>query len=56
MTFKKGIAAFFCLLGIVFFLLGAHYLWSTPIEHGWEGAVLIATGFALHAIFWVLWP
>jgi hypothetical protein len=56
MTIKKGIAAFCFLLGMVFFLVGAHSLWSTPIEYGWEGVVSIVTGIVLHAIFFVLWP
>lgn len=55
MTFKKGIAAFCCLLGVVFLLVGAYYIWVAPIEYGREGLILIVAGLLLHAIFWVLW-
>ena len=56
MTFRKGIAAFCCLLGVAFFLVGGYYLWSAPIEHGPEGVISILAGFLLHVIFWTLWP
>jgi hypothetical protein len=55
MTFKKGIAAFCCLLGVVLFLAGGYYLWSAPIEHGMEGVISILAAFLLHVIFWALW-
>ena len=55
MTFKKGLAALFCLLGVVLFLAGGYYLWSAPIEHGMVAVTLILGGFLLHAIFWILW-
>lgn len=56
MTLRKGVAAFCCLLGTVLGLVGAYYVWSSPIETGWEGVILILAGFLLHVIFWVLWP
>jgi hypothetical protein len=56
LTFKKGIAAFCCLLGVVLFLVGGYYLWSAPIEHGKEGVISILAAFLLHVIFWALWP
>ena len=56
MTFKKGIAAFCCVLGIGFLLVGTHLLWNTPMEHGWEGVVSIVAGLLLNAMFLVLWP
>lgn len=55
MTFKKGIAAFCCLLGVVLLLVGAFYIWVAPIEYGWVGVISISAGILLHAIFWVLW-
>jgi hypothetical protein len=56
LTFKKGFSILCCLLGIVLGFVGAYYLWTTPIEHGKEGVILIAVAFVLHVIFWVLWP
>jgi hypothetical protein len=56
MTFRKGIAAFCFLLGVVLILVGAYYIWVAPIEHGREGLFSIVAGLLLHAIFWVLWP
>ena len=56
MTFKKGVAAFCCLLGVVLFLVGGDYLWSAPIEHGKEGVISILVAFLLHVIFLALWP
>lgn len=54
-TFKKGIAVFCFLFGIVLFVVGGYYLWNTPIEHGWEGVVAIAAGFLFHTVFFILW-
>jgi hypothetical protein len=56
MTFKKGVAAFCCLLGTVLLLVGGYCLWSAPIEHGMAGVISILAGFLLHTIFWTLWP
>jgi hypothetical protein len=56
MTLRKGVAAFCCVLGAVLGLVGAYYLWNSPIETGREAVILITAGFLLHAIFWVLWP
>jgi hypothetical protein len=55
MTLRKGVAAFCCVLGTVLGLVGAYYLWNSPIETGGLGVMLILAGFLLHAIFWVLW-
>jgi hypothetical protein len=55
MMFRKSIAAFCCLLGVVLFLAGGYYLWSAPIEHGMEGVISILAAFLLHVIFWALW-
>lgn len=56
MTFKKGVAALCCFLGIVLFLVGAYYLWSAPIELGWQRVIFVLAAFVLHVIFWSLWP
>jgi len=56
MTLRKGVAAFCCVLGTVLGLVGAYYLWNSPIETGGVGVILILAGFLLHAIFWALWP
>jgi hypothetical protein len=56
MTFKKGIAALCCLLGIALGLVGAYYLWSAPIDLGKQGVELMLVAFVLHVVFWILWP
>ncbi|HSC07809.1 MAG TPA: hypothetical protein VLD59_13360 [Steroidobacteraceae bacterium] len=56
MTLRKGVAASCFLLGTVLGLIGAYYLWSSPIETGSEAVILFVAGFLLHVIFWVLWP
>jgi len=55
-TVRKAIAVLFFLFGAFLFLLGGYYLWTSPIEHGWEGMVSIAAGLLLHVIFWAMWP
>ena len=55
-TFMKGFAVCCCLVGVVCFLFGAYFLWTAPIEQGKDGVMLLAGGFVLHTIFWILWP
>jgi hypothetical protein len=55
MTPRKGVAVFCCVLGTVLGLVGAYYLWNSPIETGSEAVILMTAGLLLHAIFWGLW-
>lgn len=54
-TFKKGIAVCCFLFGVILFIGGGYYLWTTPIEHGWGALMALAVGVLLHVIFYVLW-
>ena len=56
LTFRKGIAALCCFVGVVLILVGVHYVWVAPVEYGREGTISIVAGLVLQIIFWVLWP